>query len=65
MEDVMRIRIKTPDELKKFAAVKYAAQFVKEGHLRIDDPRHRKSTKISLVEENEKTKKYLPKLTFL
>lgn len=65
VEDVMRVRINTPDSLEKFAAVKYAAQFVKENHLRTDDPRYRRPKVISLLEEDESKKKFLPKLSFL
>lgn len=65
VEDIMRIRINTADSLEKFAATKYAAQFLKDDHIRTDDPRFRRTKVISLLEDDEKEKKFLPKLSFL
>lgn len=65
VEDSMRIRINAPNELEKFAAHKYAREFVKENHLRTDDPRWVKAASVSLLEEQNKNKKFLPKLSFL
>lgn len=65
VEDVMRVRINTADDLEKFAASRYAAKFVKDHHLRTDDPRHRKKKVVSLLEEDEMKKKFMPKLSVL
>lgn len=67
VEDLMRIRINAPDNIEKFAAHKYARQFLKEDHLRTDDSRWRKTKTPSqlLLEEENKNKKFLPKLSFL
>ena len=59
LEDAMRIRINTEDEIEKFPAQKYAKLWVAENHLRTDDET-RIHTKKSLNQ-----KKYFPKLTFL
>lgn len=65
IEDVLRVRINTVDSLEKFSAIKYASSFIKEGHLRTDDDRYRRTKMVSLREEEQQNKKYLPKLSFL
>lgn len=64
LEDIMRIRINGNDDIEKFPAMKYARQWIKENHMRTDDPRQQRKPKNSLNEEAEE-KKYLPKLSFL
>lgn len=69
MEDLLRIRLNSANELEKFPAKKYAKNFIygAQKHLRTDDQLRKggKSKKISLVEEENKNKKYLPKPSFL
>lgn len=65
VEDLMRIRINTVDDIEKFAAKKYAKEFIRKHHLRTDDPRWAKAVSVSLLEEGSKKKKFLPKLSFL
>jgi len=65
IEDLMRIRINSVDDLKEFAASKYARQFLTENHYRTDDPKGIRSKKSSLLSESEEKKKYLPKASFL
>lgn len=65
LEGLMRIRINTVNEIEKFAAKKYARGFVKEGHSRSDDSRCSTNRTMSLLEDENKNKKYLPKLSFL
>lgn len=47
LEELMRIRINTEDDLSIFPAKRYAKQWVKENHLRSDDNRfiHKKNQK--------------------
>lgn len=65
VEDFIRVRMNGPDELEKFSASKYAKQFLSVGHLKTDNPRYRKKKAESLLNDEEKNKKYLPKLSFL
>lgn len=66
VEDIMRIRINSPDDLGKLSTHKYAKVYLRENHLRTDDPRYRRTTKAELLlEEEQKSKKFLPKLPFL
>lgn len=66
VEDILRVRINTADNLEKFAALKYAKRFVKNHlHLRTDDSRFKKKKVVSLLTEDEQKKKFLPKLSFL
>lgn len=59
LEDIMRIKLNGPEDLNKFGASKYAAQWIREGHLRTDDPQGQKGTKKKKeLEENEENKKY-------
>lgn len=58
VEDVMRVQINTADSIEKFAAMKYVAQFLKEGHIRTYDPRYRKNKVVSLLEDDQKKKKF-------
>lgn len=60
LEDSLRIRINTEDDLEKFPAKKYALQWLKENHLRTDDPKYFHERNL-----NSDSKKYLPKLSFL
>lgn len=64
VEDLLRVRINSVDSMEKFAAIKYAKQFVKS-HLKTDDQRYQKKKVVSLLEENQQKKKFLPKLSFL
>lgn len=58
LEDIMRIKLNGPEDLNKFGASKYAAQWIREGHLRTDDPQGQKgSKKKKELEENEENKK--------
>lgn len=64
-EDLLRIRINTVDDLEKFPSKKYAAQFIKEGHLKTDDPRYRKKKLLPYWMMAKKRNFFLPKLSFL
>lgn len=62
LEDRMRIRINTNDDISKFSASKYAQQWLRENHLRTDDEKQlRKKSKNA----DQSINKYLPKLSFL
>lgn len=61
LEDIMRVRMNTNDDIEKFAARKYAQQWIKENHLRTDDPTQQHKR----VGSDDANKKYLPKLSFL
>lgn len=65
MQDIMRIRLNGVDELEKFPAVRYASQFIKENHIRTDDPRYQKKTSTTLANDDpiENQKKFLPKIS--
>lgn len=66
LQDMIRIRLNANDDLDKFAAIKYAKKWVNDKHLRSDDPRQqRHGNSKSLLNEDELTKKYFPKLSFL
>lgn len=64
VENLMRIRINGPDDLEKFSAHKYAKEFILN-HIRTDDTRYQHTKAISLIDHESKTKKFLPKLSFL
>lgn len=64
VEDLMRIRINGPNGLEKFAAHKYASEFIKT-HLRTDDLRYQRLNVMSLIDDESKEKKFLPKLSIL
>lgn len=64
LEDVLRVRINSVNELEKFPAIKYAKHFISEGHLRTDDSRYRKQKLDSLLDNDGQRKIFLPKLTF-
>lgn len=63
MQDIMRIRLNGVSELEKFAASKYAKEFVDDNHIRSDDPRWQKKISSSLDDLNNK--KVLPKISVL
>lgn len=65
VEDLMRIRINAPDDLRKFPAAKYAKKFLDENHYRTDDPKGKRIKPASMLDEEQNKKKFLPKLTFL
>lgn len=67
MDDIMRIRLNSVDELEKFPAARYAKQFLKENHIRTDDPKWKKKVSESLVDldPTHGNKKFLPKISFL
>lgn len=66
LEDLMRIRLNTVNEIEKFPANKYAKEFINNGHLRSHlHSRWTNKRAISLLEEENKKKKFLPKLSFL
>lgn len=67
MQDIMRIRLNGVDELEKFPATRYANQFIKENHIRTDDPRWQKKTTTSLEDDDpiQNQKKFLPKISIL
>lgn len=64
MQDLMRIRLNGVDELEKFPAARYAAEFVKN-HIKTDDPRWQKKTTSSLEDDDkiQNQKKFLPKMS--
>ena len=52
MQDIMRIRLNGVNELEKFPATRYANVFIKENHIRTDDPRYQKKTTTSLEDDD-------------
>lgn len=65
MEDMMRIRLNGVDEIEKFPATKYAHKWIKQNHIRTDDPRKTHAKSRTLLTEEDAKKKHLPKLSFL
>lgn len=48
----MRIRINGPNNIEKFPAVRYAKEWVKQGHMKTDDP-NQITAKTTNVQEEE------------
>lgn len=66
MQDIMRIRLNGASELERFPAARYALSFIKENHIRTDDPRWTQKKKTSSLEVDDSIdKNYLPKVSFL
>lgn len=67
IQHIMRIRLNGPNELEKFPASRYAYAFIDENHVRKDDPRWQKANKETTLtnDEENKQKKYLPRISFL
>lgn len=66
LNDIMRIRLNSVDELEKFPTVRNARDFMKDKHIRTDDSRGKKTSSSLLDDDpNEEGKKSLPKISFL
>lgn len=67
IQDIMRIRLNGPNELEKFPASRYANAFIKDNHIRTDDPRWKNSNKDTTLKNDaeDKQKKFLPCVSFL
>lgn len=65
VEDLMIIRINTTNKIEKFAAHKYAKEFVNNGHIRSDDSRWTTDRPNSVLQEENEKKMFLPRLSFL
>ena len=53
LDDIMRIRINGPKNIKQFPASHYANLWIKAGHLRTDDKAQIKKPKIDTILEND------------
>lgn len=62
LNDLMRIRINAPDKLEEFVPSKYAKEWIKR-HWRTDDPRRKRPKTSSVLENENRNKKYIPKST--
>jgi len=62
LDGLMRIRINGPNKIEQFPSIRYARAWIRENHMRTDDPSHKKVQSTSL-EDNEQKKKYLPEST--
>lgn len=65
VNDIMRVKINAPDEIKNFSASKYAKEWLKQKHKRTDDPIAKRPRKTKLINEYEEIsgKQFLPKST--
>ena len=53
LDHLLRLRLNGPKESDRFASAKYARAWIKEGHLRTDDPSQQRKRKFEVLDEED------------